>query len=67
MSAIELFEREWAQAREILAIDIAVNLRRIKRDVELQFQAARAEVHGSSYPRSLGQLRRFHQQSNRRT
>ncbi|MCA3109861.1 MAG: hypothetical protein ING91_19340 [Rhodocyclaceae bacterium] len=66
MSALELFEREWARSREILAIDIAVNLRRIKRDIELQFQAARAEVHGFSYQRSLGQLRRFHQ-LNRRT
>lgn len=68
MSALALYEREWAQSREILAVDVAINLRRIKRDTELQFQAARAEVHGFSYQRSLGQLRRFHQQqSDKRT
>jgi hypothetical protein len=57
MSALELFDREWAKVEPVLYVQVLVQLWRLQRDTELCFRAASAEVEGKSYARSLAQLR----------
>jgi hypothetical protein len=59
MSALELFDREWAKASASVQGTAWVDLHFLHRDISLQFCAARAEIQGKSFARSLAQLRRY--------
>ena len=66
MSTLRYVDRHLALAVARVCNRAGQQLDELGVDVELQFRAARTEVRGFSYERSLGQLRRFHRLTQRR-
>lgn len=67
MNALTHFDALMRVAMNRVLIKLDAQLADVAIDTDLQFRAARAEVHGFSFTRSLGQQRRHHRMTNGRT
>lgn len=67
MNAIHFFDRHIRVAMKRVLTNTRAQLDELQADIDMQFRAARAEVRGFSFTRSLAQQRRFHRSAHRRT